>query len=277
VNYRHAFHAGNFADLVKHAILLELLARRASGAPLTVVDTHAGAGMYDLGDEASRRSGEAEAGIVRLMADAAAPAVFDRLKAAVTVANPDGVLRLYPGSPALALGALERRDRYVGCELRRDDHASLARVTAEISREKGPMVEALNRDGYGEAARLAQSSAGPMLVFVDPPFEHGDDYARVVALAAASRRRRDTGLAIWTPLKDLETFDRLLRELEALDLASIQVAECRLRALDDPMRMNGCAMVLVNLPDIGEAAQAICSWVADALGEPGGEARVYAL
>lgn len=278
LNYRHAFHAGNFADLVKHAILLELLARREAHGSLTVFDTHAGAGIYDLNGEAAQRSGEAAAGITRLMADVHAPAAFDRLKTAVSAANPGEELRVYPGSPALALGALRRRDRYIGCELSRDDHASLTQLISRYSAGQHPTAEALNRDGFAEAAKLAPPrNIGPTLILVDPPFEGGDDYARIVELAGILRYQDYAGLAVWTPLKDLETFDALLRNLEALARPAIQVAEARLRSLDDPTRMNGCAMILINLPDVSAEAQAICGWTAAMLGEPGGEGRVSLL
>ena len=96
MNYRHAFHAGNFADLLKHGMLTELLAAlTGGGTPLSVIDTHAGAGLYDLAGDMARKTGEAERGIVRLMADGAAPAAFDRLKAATRRANGEGALKLY--------------------------------------------------------------------------------------------------------------------------------------------------------------------------------------
>src|ERR1700678_3125137 len=102
MNYRHAFHAGNFADLAKPPLLPGLLRDlTARPASLTVIDTHAGAGLYDLAAEASRRTGEGAAGVTRLMADASAPAQFDDLKAAVRRANAPGQGRWYPGSPML--------------------------------------------------------------------------------------------------------------------------------------------------------------------------------
>src|SRR5258706_15884416 len=107
MNYRHAFHAGNFADLLKHGVLSELLARlTAEASPLTVIDTHAGAGIYDLAGDLARRTGEAQRGIAVLMADAGAPAAFASLKAAGARANGPGAPRLYPGSPGVAPRAL---------------------------------------------------------------------------------------------------------------------------------------------------------------------------
>src|SRR5436309_1716629 len=114
LNYRHAFHAGNFADLVKHAALLQLLARlQQDGEPLRVIDTHAGRGLYDLAGPEARKSGEAEAGIVRLMAVKDAPAEFAPLTAAVRTLNKGGPVRRYPGSPWLIAQALRPGDSYL--------------------------------------------------------------------------------------------------------------------------------------------------------------------
>ena len=131
MNYRHAFHAGNFADLQKHAIVLALLKALTDGeAPLSVIDTHAGAGAYDLGGDMAQRSGEAAAGVGRLLAMDDAPAVFAPLIAAVKALNGGGSGSLYPGSPLLIARALRKTDRYTACELRPDDFDSLRRTLA---------------------------------------------------------------------------------------------------------------------------------------------------
>ena len=116
MNYRHSFHAGNFADLVKHALLLWLIARRRAAGPLSVVDTHAGAGLYDLSGDAAR-SKEAEAGVARLMTAAGRPPLIEALAQAVAALNPDGGARFYPGSPRLVGDRLGEGGRYVGYEL----------------------------------------------------------------------------------------------------------------------------------------------------------------
>src|SRR5436190_3068577 len=129
LNYRHAFHAGNFADLVKHAALLAVLARlQAEASPLSVIDTHAGRGLYDLAGPEAVKSGEAEAGIARLMAATDAPADFDALTAAVRTLNGAGPIRRYPGSPWLIAECLRPGDRYLACELRGDEHGALNRL-----------------------------------------------------------------------------------------------------------------------------------------------------
>ncbi|MDB5431464.1 MAG: rRNA ((2030)-N(6))-methyltransferase RlmJ [Caulobacter sp.] len=273
MNYRHAFHAGNFADLVKHAALTLLLeAMTADPAPLSVIDTHAGAGLYDLGDDMAKKSGEAAVGIARLIAAPDAPRAFDALKAAVAEANPEGGLRLYPGSPALIGRALRKADRYIACEIRDDDVALLRQTLAPY-----PGAQAVQADGFATAVER-MPAIGRVLVLIDPPFERADDYANIAATMAAVRARNPAAaVAAWLPLKDLETFDAFLRSLEPAGAGAL-VAEARLKPLTDPMKMNGCAMVIAGAPASLEAPlQAACDWVVARLGSQGGKARLWRL
>lgn len=271
MNYRHAFHAGNFADLVKHGTLTLLLdALLADPAPLSIVDTHAGAGGYDLEGEMSRRTGEAAQGVFRLMADDAAPAQFDGLKAAVRKGNPQGGVAFYPGSPSLIGAALRRGDRYTACEIRDDDCALLGQTLAPY-----PGARALQADGFGIAERDA-GKGGRLFVLIDPPFERADDYERIAAtLASVLRLNSEACVAVWLPLKDLETFDAFLRRAEP-GAPDLLIAEARLKPLTDPMKMNGCAMVIANPPaGLVPGLEAICGWVARRLGEAGGKFEVW--
>jgi 23S rRNA (adenine2030-N6)-methyltransferase len=273
LNYRHAFHAGNFADLVKHAALLQLLARLASQpGPLSVIDTHAGRGLYDLAGVEAKKSGEADAGIVRLMAATDAPAEFAPLTAAVRKLNGGGPVRRYPGSPWLIAEALRPGDSYLACELRAEEHQALSE---RMRGKRG--VRTLCADGY-DAAVAQTPASGKALVLIDPPFERSDDYARVVEALKGVRRRSWAATAlVWLPLKDLETFDGFLRDLEdAVDVPTL-VAETRTRPLTDPLKMNGCALVLLGGPaDMTAPLEAICGWTARTLGEAG-TAKVYSL
>jgi len=260
---------------MKHAILLQVLDRLLSEGPLTVVDTHAGAGLYDLTGEAATLSGEAAQGVGRLMADRQTPQALAPLRAAVDRLNAPGGLRLYPGSPWLIVQALRSGDAYVGCELRPDDHSVLAREIARLAKARGVATETPRRDGYEEAATRLKLSPSRLLLLIDPPFERGDEYAQVLDTLAGIRRREHLGAPgacalVWLPLKDLETFDAFLRSLQALGLPDVAVAEARLRPLSNPMRMNGCALVMIGVPDVAAQAQAICGWVASRLGEAGG-------
>lgn len=273
MNYRHAFHAGNFADLVKHAGLLRLLAElTASGGPLTIIDAHAGRGLYDLGGDEAKRSGEAQAGVLKLGAATDAPPEVVSLRKAVADLNGGGAIQRYPGSPWLIAEALRPGDRYVACELRAEEHEALRHVL----KDRGGATRTLNADGYGAAVAECPAS-GRVLVLIDPPFEKADDYARIVDTLAALKRKNPAAQAlVWLPIKDLETLDSFLRDLEDEVAAPMLVAEARIRPLSDPMKMNGCALVLVDGPDLAAPLAAICGWVAQALGE-GGAAKVYAL
>jgi 23S rRNA (adenine2030-N6)-methyltransferase len=273
LNYRHAFHAGNFADLVKHAGLLRLLAELTKGGspPLTVVDTHAGRGLYDLAGAEARKSGEADAGVVQLMRAKDAPSDFGSLVRTVAALNAGGEVRRYPGSPWLIAESLRPGDRYVACELRPDEHEAL-----RVAMRGRANVRTLNADGYAAAVSECPPR-GRVLVLIDPPFEKPDDYGRIVETLAALRRKNRTAQAlVWVPIKDLETLDSFLRDLEDEVAAPMLAAETRIKPLSDPMKMNGCALVLVDGPDLAAPFAAICGWVAEALGT-GGAAKVYPL
>jgi 23S rRNA (adenine2030-N6)-methyltransferase len=275
LNYRHAFHAGNFADLVKHGAITLIVDRLlALPEPLLVVDSHAGAGLYDLGGEMAQKSGEARAGVLKLMADEDAPEAFRPLKAAVLNANRDGVIRTYPGSPVLIADRLRRDDEYIGAELRPDDFTQLSQA---LVRSHG-YARGVQNDGFN-MVKLRAGDARRLFVLIDPPFEQPDDYSRILdALGPVLKRSHPAAALIWLPLKDLETFDSFLRGLEALAPPAALAVEVRLQPLTDPMKLNGCALVILNPPPRLEAPlKAIAEWVTKAAGGPGGMAKIWKL
>ncbi len=273
MNYRHAFHAGNFADLLKHAILLGLLQALAGrGRPLRVVDTHAGAGLYDLEDTPTLKSGEAAAGVLRLIAAGRSDdGPLDALRAEVAALNGDGV-RLYPGSPVLALRALGPADQLIACELRAEEAARLGEAVGRIRPARGAQVLVRAVDGFGYAAALSSDPSRSTLVLIDPPYEMGDDYDRVIDTTARLLRQAPSPvIAIWAPVKDLETLDALLRRLEAIPGLTGYAAQVRLRPLVNPMRMNGCVMIIVGADETGAAAHQTADAVARLCGEAGAQ------
>jgi len=187
--------------------------------------------------------------VVRFTAE---PWVSDlaHLPGAFNVAGLNGgrSVQRYPGSPWLIAQALRTADRYLACELRPDEHEHLRGVLR--GRQN---VRTLCQDGY--AAAVAECPReGRVLVLIDPPFEQPDDYRRIVeTLAAVRRRNRQAQALVWLPLKDLETFDAFLRDLEDAVAAPALVAETRMRPLTDPMKMNGCALVAIGAPPALEA------------------------
>ena len=271
MNYRHAFHAGNFADLVKHAALLDLLGRMQTlGQPLSVFDTHAGRGLYDLTGEEAERSGEARAGIGQLMQAVDLPPSLQPLRQAVAKLNGGGQAALYPGSPLLVASALRKGDTYLGCELRPQEHTALGQAVAGW-----PAASTVCADGYVEVQKRL-SKDGAALVLIDPPFEKSDDYERCAAAVASMTRKNPAAVVmVWLPVKDLETFDAFLREAEDAYDGPLLVAEARMRPLNDPMKMNGCALVLANAPGgSADVLGEVCGWVVGTLGE-NGKAEVW--
>lgn len=273
MNYRHGYHAGNFADLAKHAALLAMMRMLRGKEVLNVVDTHAGAGLYDLTDAEFSRSKEAEAGIKALLGgdvpDSLKP-LADYVRARNAKAGFTDRVGLYPGSPVLITEHMTGTDSYIGCELREDDFERLVQAL-------GARGKAKTRDGYDWAVR--EASAGANLFLIDPPFERFDDYVRIAdTLSAVQTASPEARALVWLPLKDLETFDAFLRGLERVGVVGLEVAEMRLRPLDNPLKMNGCVLVAMNAPDgFSDIFATIARDVVAVFGEPGGKSRHYAL
>lgn len=266
MNYRHHYHAGNFADLVKHVTLLALIDDlKRAGRPITFLDTHAGPGLYDLSAPPAQRSGEAAAGVGRL-AEGEADPVFAPLIAAVAAFNP-GPLKQYPGSPLLAAARLRRGDQLIACELHPDEAQGLTAALTRAAGRDGPRLDIRAADGFDAAAKLPLTPSRAAVVLIDPPYEQGDDHDRVVRICADLMRRSPRpSILIWAPIKDLETLDHMLRGLEATPGVSGTAVQTRLRPPLNPMKMNGCAMILLGVsPEVrriaisaGESVAKLC-------------------
>lgn len=240
MNYRHAFHAGNFADCVKHALLLALLrGLLAKPAPFRVLDTHAGLGAYDLGAPQAQRTGEWRDGIARVMA-ADDPALADYLGQVRAAGYPE----TYPGSPALVRALLRPDDRLTLCELHPEDHAALR---ARYRRD--PLVSVHHRDAYEALTALTPFPERRGLILLDPPFEAEGEFERLVAALATTRRRfRAAVLAAWYPIKHrapVRAFHAALRDAAVADCLA---CELTLREPTDPARLNGCGLLVANPP-----------------------------
>jgi 23S rRNA (adenine2030-N6)-methyltransferase len=272
MNYRHAFHAGNFGDCVKHALLLALLrALLRKPAPLFVLDTHAGAGHYDLAAASAQRTNEAANGILRLL-DHVPPALQDY------VATVRG-LGLYPGSPALIRSLLRADDRLACCEAHPEVCARLRRLFRDDRphrRQAGVAVH--QRDAWQALKGLLPPAQKRGLVLIDPPYEEPGEFARVAEGLTLAQSRFPTGvLAAWYPVKHRAPVRALFN---TLGLRDVIAAELLLREPLDPTRLNGCGLVIVNPPYLFEPeAQSILAGLLDRLGdrEPGEAALVTRL
>jgi 23S rRNA (adenine2030-N6)-methyltransferase len=248
MNYRHAFHAGSFADVFKHAVLCRIVHYlRAKPAAFRVIDTHAGAGLYDLAGPEAARGGEWHDGIERLLA-APLPAPLDALLApyldVIGALNERGRLRLYPGSPALARAWLRPQDRLIACEVEPQASAALARNLRGDAR-----IKTLQIDGWTALGAYVPPKERRGLVVVDPPFETDGDFHRLSHGLAEAHRKWATGIyLLWYPIKDRGEPDALAKRLRRLGLAKVLRAELVVAPLGDPRRLNGCGLILLNPP-----------------------------
>src|SRR3954470_24170200 len=227
MNYRHAFHAGNFADVVKHATLARILVHlKGKPAAFRVIDTHAGAGLYDLAGPEASRTGEWREGIGKLVSADVEPAARELLAPyldAVAAFNA-GPLKLYPGSPVLLQHWLRAQDRLTACE--REPNA----VRALAARLRGDRrAKAIAIDGYTALNAYLPPKERRGLVLIDPPFEQPDEHDRLAQGPPVAHRKRPTGIyALWYPIKDARETDRFARRLAHLRLARTLRAELTL-------------------------------------------------
>jgi 23S rRNA (adenine2030-N6)-methyltransferase len=251
MNYRHAFHAGNFADVVKHAVLALIIERlKAKDAAFRVIDTHAGAGLYDLaGDEASR-TGEWREGIGRLWG-AKRPPTLDALLApylaAVVAANgadESHPLARYPGSPWIARHLFRKQDRLTAVELHPDDARRLETLFAGDIQ-----VRTIALDGWLALGAFVPPKERRGIVLVDPPFEERDEFATMLDAFVAAWRKWPTGIyALWYPVKDLASVDRLRIGLAKSGIRRLLRAELTVRDRDADGPFNGTGLVICNPP-----------------------------
>ena len=248
MNYRHAFHAGNFADVFKHAVLCRILHYlRAKPAPFRVIDTHAGAGLYDLAGREANRGGEWHEGIELLLAanlTAPVAALLAPYLEVVAALNERGRLTTYPGSPALARAWLRAQDRLIACEIE-----PLAAVALKQNLRGDPRIKTLEIDGWTALGAYVPPKERRGLVLVDPPFEEDGDFFRLSRGIAAAHRKWATGIyALWYPIKTRAEPDALAKALRPLGIAKMLRAELFVAPRTDPTRLNGCGLILVNPP-----------------------------
>jgi 23S rRNA (adenine2030-N6)-methyltransferase len=248
VNYRHAFHAGSFADVFKHAVLCRVLAYLCEKpAGFRVIDTHAGAGLYDLTASEASRGREWHDGIERLVAarlPGAATALLKPYLDVVGALNDPGKLTVYPGSPALVRAWLRPQDRLVACELEPQAQAALARYLQRDTRIRTVAV-----DGWTALSGHVPPPERRGLLLVDPPFERDDDFPRLAKSVAVAHRKWATGMyMLWYPIKGRTEPDALAKRLGRLGIPKILRAELMVSALADPTRLNGSGLILINPP-----------------------------
>jgi 23S rRNA (adenine2030-N6)-methyltransferase len=251
MNYRHAFHAGNHADVLKHVVVLALCDRLvAKPTPCFALDTHAGRGLYALDAQAARATAEADDGITRLLAEGSKDPLLARYLGAVKACRRQYGPLTYPGSPWLLAHALRETDRVACCELQPDEATALKALFAHDRR-----VAVHQRDGYAALKALlppavAGQRFGRGLVLVDPPYEaQGDEFdIALAALRDGLVRWPEAIYVLWYPIKQRRSLRQFYRDAAKLQARSSLRVELLVRPDDSPLRMNGSGLLLLNPP-----------------------------
>jgi len=247
MNYRHAYHAGNFADVLKHVVLHALIeALKAKPTPFCYIDTHAGSGSYALDGFEAKKTGEHKDGISRLHPAEKVPALVQRWRAGIldNDGNEKG-LQSYPGSPLQVARLLREQDSAQLCELHVDEAAKLR----ELFRND-PRIHVHQRDGYEALKALTPPKEKRGLVLIDPPYEAQDSEYKVIEQALkAAMLRWPTGMyAVWYPIKQRSQVQPFLRHLQRSAAKRVLRAELLVYPDDSPLRLNGSGMVILNAP-----------------------------
>lgn len=248
LNYRHAFHAGSFADVFKHAVLCLLLQHlRGKDAAFRAIDTHAGAGVYDLTSAEASRGGEWKNGIARLLAaklPAEAAALLKPYLDVIGAMNASERLTAYPGSPAMVRAWLRPQDRLIACEL---EPKAFTALKAAMQRDN--RIKCLEMDGWTALKAYVPPKERRGLVLVDPPFERNDEFRRLADAFAEAHRKWPTGIyALWYPIKGRSEPDAFAKRLRRLGIPKLLRAELIVSPMRDPTRLNGSGLILVNPP-----------------------------
>lgn len=248
MNYRHIYHAGNFADVFKHAVLARLIAYlKQKDKPFRVIDTHAGIGVYDLSSEEAQKTGEWRDGIGRVMGaslpSSVAPLIEPYLQT-VRALNPDGGVRLYPGSPKISRLMLRKEDRLSLMELHPADYEALAaNFTGDFQ------TRATHLDGWLALNAHLPPKEKRGLILVDPPFELEGEYRRLAdGLGKAWRIFPGGVYCLWYPLKQGAPIKAFHAALEALGIPKILCAELSVRNDRDTTGLSGSGLIIVNPP-----------------------------
>ncbi|MGN7291644.1 23S rRNA (adenine(2030)-N(6))-methyltransferase RlmJ [Rhizobium sp. SAFR-030] len=248
MNYRHIYHAGNFADVLKHAVLCLLIRyMQKKDKAFRVLDTHAGTGLYDLSSEEAQKTGEWREGIGRLLSADLAPEVTQLLAPyldAVREMNPDGGITLYPGSPKLARLLFRPQDRLAAMELHPDDFGRLWRLF-----EGDYQVRVTELDGWLSLGAHLPPKEKRGLVLIDPPFEIDGEYERLAkGLATAYRRFPGGTYCLWYPIKKGAPIRQFHEDLQALEIPKMLCAELLVRSDRETTGLSGSGLIVVNPP-----------------------------
>ncbi|MEM9734344.1 MAG: 23S rRNA (adenine(2030)-N(6))-methyltransferase RlmJ [Pseudomonadota bacterium] len=244
MNYRHAYHAGNFADVFKHILLTRLaLYLQRKDKPIRLFDTHAGIGLYARDSEEQAKTGESTLGIEKVLAATTNPAIENLIGPWRTAVNAHWPKNI-PGSPLIAKALLRKSDRLSVFEKHPDDAPVLERLFAEDWQTR-----VYPADGWLAGVSHIPPKESRGLVLVDPPFEDGKDFDRMIDFLKKSTKRWPGGIvALWYPVKKRDHTDEWLGTLRDMQFNNLLNAELYIREPRSPDMLNGCGMVIANAP-----------------------------
>ncbi|ASK56594.1 23S rRNA (adenine(2030)-N(6))-methyltransferase RlmJ [Vibrio tarriae] len=245
LSYRHSFHAGNHADVLKHIVQsLILNSLQQKEKPFVYHDTHSGVGRYDLTHEWSEKTGEYKQGIARVWQQDNIPAELDSYLDAIRQLNQGETLRYYPGSPRVARAHLREQDRMVLTELHPSDYPLLEQ---EFHRDR--QVSIYKEDGFARLKASLPPQERRGLVLIDPPYELAKEYRDVVQAIAQSYKRWATGIyAIWYPVVNRCDIDDMVEGLQGLEIRKILQIELGVAPDTNERGMTASGMIVVNPP-----------------------------
>ena len=272
MNYRHAFHAGNFADVMKHVLLTRIISHlRQKPAPFRVIDTHAGIGFYDLSSDPSERTGEWRNGIGRLdqSFDHEAECLISPYRGIVADTRARFGPNAYPGSPTIVREMLRTGDRAIFIEKHPEDERLLRERFNSVRNTK-----VLTLDGWTGLKSLIPPKERRGLVLIDPPYEETGELGRAGERLAGAVTKWPGGIfALWYPIKDLREADAFYRRLVPSTGRGVLRAELLVDGLEVPTRLNGCGLAVINPPwTLAAEAAVVLPALASRLGRlgPGG-------
>ena len=269
MNYRHAFHAGNHADVLKHYVLSRLIALLSrKETPFAYLDSHAGIGLYDLrGDQASR-TGEWLEGIQRVWQADDVPALFDDYLGVIRALNPDGQLRYYPGSPEVARELSREQDRLQLNEKHPED-GQLLKANMKYDRR----VAVHLGEGWHVPRALLPTAQKRAVLLIDPPFEQADELQRCAqAMKESIARMRQAVVAIWYPIKDQRQLKRFYQDLQGTGAPKLLRVELLVHAADNAdVGLNGSGLAIANPPwGLEDELRSVLPWLGQNLGQTQG-------
>jgi len=267
LSYRHSYHAGNFADVLKHCVLIHVLEYlQKKDKPFCYVDTHAGAGMYSLRSEQSLKTNEYQQGIGALWSLDGMPASLDAYRNLIATFNKPKELNFYPGSPLIAMQLMRKQDRLSLFELH---NTEVKVLEAAIKRDK--RVSIYHQDGFAHCLKLMPPQQRRGLVFIDPSYEIKTEYEQVLETLKQLYKRFATGTyVLWYPVVERYRIDELEKKIQASEFKNVQLFELGQLIDSDERGMSASGMIVINPPwTLKAEMEQVLPFLAEKLGAAG--------